>query len=172
LAAFQKSIVISLGINFGANSMNAKWLIAGAAVVVILAGTAYALTFEQAVTKDSLKDFGKQFSISAAKEKNGLVEFTIKHEVERPAYHVAHLEVVHQGKLVATSDTPVFGRKHDNTFHFALLPEDIAESKFSLSDSALGTGPEGSEPEPVPGTAIRNFKLADFVPKEMADEKK
>ena len=80
-------------------------------------------------------------------------------------YHVAHLAIYHGGKLIATSDTPSFGKKGDNKFHFSIAAEDIAESRFSLSDSFLG-GSDDS-PVPIPGTIINHFRLSDFVPKTL-----
>ena len=97
-----------------------------------------------------------------AKGKEGLIDFTIKHDVARPMYHVAHLEVYHQSKLIATSSTPSFGTKGWNTFYFSLSPEDIAESKFELGECYLGGGDL-----PAPGTTGYQFKLSDFVPEQL-----
>ena len=124
-----------------------------------------ALTIDEQVTPAYIREHPKEWSVKVTEGKHGLIDFTIKHEVARPMYHVAHLEVRHQGKLIATSDTPVFGRKQGNTFHFSISAEDIAESEFSLSDSTLSGS--GDAAEPVPGTTIYQFQLLDFVPEQL-----
>ena len=123
------------------------------------------MTMEQGVTPAYVREHPKEFSMSVTKGKGGLIDFTIKHNVARPMYHVAHLAVYHQGKLIATSDTPVFGKTKGNTFYFSISADDIAESKFDLSDSALAGS--GDDAVPVPGTTIHQFRLLDFVPEEM-----
>jgi hypothetical protein len=132
-------------------------------VAATLATSAFALTTEQEITPDYVREHPDQFSVTAVKGTDGLVDFTITHNVAAPMYHVAHLAVYHSGKLLATSDTPSFGKRRDNRFHFSIAPEDIALSKFSLSDSALDSSGE----VPVPGTVIHQFRLSDFVPKEL-----
>jgi hypothetical protein len=127
--------------------------------------TVFALTTEHEVTLAYVRDHPKEFSVVVAKAKAGLIDFTIKHDVARPMYHVAHLAIYHQGKLIATSDTPSFGKKQANVFHFSISAEDVAESKFDLSDSALAGS--GDDAVPVPGTTVHQFRLLDFVPNEM-----
>ena len=116
-------------------------------VVATLPATAFALTTEHEITLAYVREHPETFSVKVAKGEEGLIDFRIKHDVSRPMYHVAHLAIYHQGKLIATSDTPVFGKKHDNEFSFSIAAEDIAESKFDLSDSAL----DSSDEVPVPG---------------------
>ncbi|MGA2499074.1 MAG: hypothetical protein ABSH20_15135 [Tepidisphaeraceae bacterium] len=137
----------------------------GGFIAAIVATTAFALTVERQVTPAYVREHPTEFSVEAAAGKDGLIGFTIRHNVASPMYHVAHLAVYHQGKLIATSDTPVFGRKQGDTFHFAVLAEDLAESKFDLSDSALGGS--GDDAVPVPGTIIHQFRLLDFVPEQL-----
>ncbi len=134
-------------------------------LAAIFGTTSFALTTEREVTLAYVRDHPKEFSVKVAKGKDGLIDFTITHDVVRPMYHVAHLVVYHQGQLIATSDTPSFGKKQANTFHFSIAAEDIAESKFDLSDSALAGS--GDEAVPVPGTIIHQFRLLDFVSKEL-----
>lgn len=134
-------------------------------ILAMFSKTGFALTTEQEVTPVYVRDHPKEFSVEVTKGKNGLINFTIRHHVATPMYHVAHLAIYHRGKLVATSDTPTYGKKQENTFHFFLSPEDINESKFDLSDSALiGSGENAVA---VPGTTTHQFRLFDFVPKEM-----
>ncbi len=121
------------------------------------------MTWEQIVTPEYVRKYSDDFSVNVTKNKDGLIEFAIKHNVARPAYHIAHLAVYHQGKLIATSNTPMFGKKQDNEFEFALSSEDITGSKFDLSDCALDSTGE----VPVPGTIIYQFKLLDFVPNKL-----
>jgi hypothetical protein len=127
--------------------------------------TAFALTEDRDVTPKYVRENSEKFSVKVNRGKEGLVEFTIMHNVAEPLYHVAHLAVYHQGKLLSTSDTPCFGRKGDNTFHFSLRAEDIVESKFELSDSSFGVS--GETAVPLPGTTNYRFALQAFVPAEL-----
>ena len=143
----------------------AFWLVAACALTAALATTALALTIEQEVTPAYVRDHSNEFSVTVSQGQGGLIQFRIKHAVPKPMYHVAHLAVYHQGKLMATSDTPSYGQKRGNTFWLSLAAEDIAESKFELSDSALAGS--GDEALPVVGTCIHQFRLLDFVPEQM-----
>jgi hypothetical protein len=143
--------------------MKTTSLLLACIVAATLATTAFALTIEREITPDYVRQHPDEFSVSAAKGKDALIDFTVTHNVATPMYHVAHLTIYHGGKLIATSDTPLFGKKRDNKFHFSIAADDIAESKFSLSDSALDTSGE----VPVPGTVVHQFRLSDFVPKEL-----
>jgi len=134
-------------------------------IAATLATTALALTVNLQVTPAYVREHPKEWSVKVVKGREGLIDFTIKHAVATRMYHVAHLEVYHQGKLIATSDTPSFGKKHDNTFYFSISAEDIAESKFDLSDSALKGA--GDDAVPEPGTIVHQFRLLDFVPEQL-----
>jgi hypothetical protein len=101
--------------------------------------------------------------VEVTKGEDGLIHFHIMHDVQTRAYHVAHLAVYHQSKLIATSDTPSFTTKGWNRFYFSLSPEDIAESKFDLDENGI-SGP-GDVPE-VGGT-VHQFRLSDFVPEQL-----
>jgi hypothetical protein len=147
--------------------MKTKSLVLGCFIAAILSTSALALTSEEPVTPAYVRGHPKEWSVEVTKGKDGLIHFTIKHDAETPQYHVAHLAVYHQGKLMATSDTPLFGKKRGNTFCFSLAAEDIAESKFELSDSALS----GSHPDRIPGpggSIIHHFRLLEFVPGRLA----
>jgi len=137
-------------------------------VTVALATTALALTTEREVTLAYVREHADEFSVSVTEGKTGLIDFTITHNVAAPMYHVAHLAVYHRGKLIATSRTPSFGKKGANKFHFSMAAEDIAESRFSLSDSALAGSVD--DPRPIPGTVIHLFRLSDFVPKKLLNK--
>jgi len=140
-------------------------LLLGCFMAAIFSTTGLALTMKWEMTPAYVREHPKEWSIEVAKGKAGLIDFTIKHDVATRMYHVAHLEVYHQGKLIATSDTPSFGKKHDNTFYFSISAEDIAESKFDLSDSALKGA--GDDAVPEPGTIVHQFRLLDFVPEQL-----
>lgn len=105
--------------------------------------------------------------MEVTKGNDGLIHFTITHDVETPKYHVAHLAVYHQSKLVAKNDTPSFGKKRGNTFFFSLSAEDIAESRFDLSNGDVSGS--GDDAIPMLGlTIIHQFRLLDFVPEQMS----
>ena len=138
-------------------------LLSGCFIAAILSSsTALAVSVNVPVTAADVREHPKQWSVEVTKGKDGLIHFTIKHGVETRTYHIAHLEVYHQSKLIATSSTPSFGTKGWNTFYFSLSPEDIAESKFELGECYLGGGDV-----PAPGTTGYQFKLSDFVPEQL-----
>jgi predicted SnoaL-like aldol condensation-catalyzing enzyme len=132
-----------------------------------LSPSALALTINDQVTPAYVGEHPKEWSVKVTKGEDGLIHFTIQHDVEKPKYHVAHLAVYHQGKLIATSDTPSFGKKQGNTFYFSLDMEDITESKFDLSDGDVSGS--GDDAIPMLGlTMIHHFRLLDFVPEQIA----
>jgi hypothetical protein len=135
-----------------------------ACLVATLATTVLAMTIEREVTPAYVREHPEEFSVNVVRGKEGLIDFTITHHVSTPMYHVAHLAIRHQGKLIATSDTPLFGRKRDNGFFFSIAPADLSESEFNLSDSAVSGS--GETAVPMVGTVIHRFPLLDFVPKE------
>jgi hypothetical protein len=133
-----------------------------AALLVLGCGaTCLALTIEDTITPAYVREHQDEYSISVSNGADGLIHFKIVHNVKTPMYHVARLRVYHQGKLIAESSTPSFGKKQGNTFHFSIRSENLNDSKFTLSDSAVGG--EGERAVPLPGTVIHNFPLDDFV---------
>jgi hypothetical protein len=146
-------------------SMKTQPIVLGCFIAATLFTTVSALTMDQPVTPADVREHPRKWSVLVTQGKDGLTAFTIKHDVASAMYHVAHLEIRHQGKLIATSDTPSFGRMHGNTFHFSLSAEDVGKSRFSLSDCALsGTGDDAV---PIVGTTVHQFRLTDFVPEQM-----
>jgi hypothetical protein len=135
----------------------------GCFIAAILSSTALAVTIHQPVTPANVREHPKEWSVEVTKGKNGLIHFVIKHDVETPKYHVAHLAVYHQGRLIATSDTPLYGTKQGNTFYVSLAPEDLAESEFSLSEN----GVSGVGAPPAVGGTVYQFRLLDFVPEPL-----
>ena len=106
--------------------------------------------------------------MKVAKGNDGLVHFTLQRTLKEPTYLVARLDVYHAGKLIGTSSTPLYGKKgrFGNTFYFAIAAEDVAESRFSISESYIGKDSDEAVP-PAPGGTIYQFKLSDFVPKDV-----
>jgi hypothetical protein len=142
--------------------MKTKCLILGCCIAAILSSTALAVTIFLPLTPASVRGQPKEWSVDVIKGIDDLIHFTIKRHVERRTYHVAHLQVYHQSKLIKRSDIPSIATNGWNTFHFALAPEDIAESKFELSEQGLGAG----DVPPAGGTAYQ-FKLSDFAPEQL-----
>jgi hypothetical protein len=137
----------------------------GCLIAATLPLTACALTINEQVTPAYVRDHPQEWTVKVTSGKDGLIDFTIQHNVATPMYHVAHLAVYHQGKIIATSDTPSYGKKQGNTFYFSLSAEDMAGYKFDLSDGTLAGS--GEDSIPIPGTIIHQFRLLDFVPEQL-----
>jgi len=134
-------------------------------ILFVGARASFGLTTERDITPDYVNSHPEEFSVKVNKDKNGLVGFKLQHNVSRPMYHVVHLTVMKEGKILADSSTPTFGKMHDNIFYFSVSPDCLPESKFEVSDSAfVGSGENAT---PVPGTAVHRFRLIDFVPKKL-----
>jgi len=130
--------------------------------------TSHALTYEQDVTPAYVTANPQEWSVKYVKKANGLIHFTIVRKLVEPKYLVAHLAVHHGGKLIASSDTPLFGKAKGNTFYFALAAEDVATSTFALSESGLGSTIDGKPVDiPVVGSVIHRFHLKEYLPEEM-----
>ena len=143
--------------------MNSFFL--GCVVAAGLSTTAPALTVEAQVTPDYVRAHSQEWSVKVSKKENGLIQFTLVRTLAEPRWLVAHLVVQHAGKIIAESDTPTVGHKHDNTFYFAILPEDLAESKFDLSESGFSIS--GGQVIPIVGSIIHQFRLLEFVPVDL-----
>jgi hypothetical protein len=147
--------------------MNIQSLFLCGFIATTLAVRGFALTTEREVTLAYVHEHPKEWSVKATKKESGLIEFTVVRTLSEPKYLVAHLAVYHAGKLIATSDTPLFAKK-GNTFHFSVSAEDIAESKFDLSESGLGSTVNGVEMDiPVVGSNVYQFRLLDFIPEDV-----
>jgi hypothetical protein len=119
-----------------------------------------ALTVEEPLTVDYVRTHPAEWSVKVAKGDGGQVKFTVVRNLAEPRYLVAHLAMHHGGKLIATSDSPAFGKKQGNTFYFSLAEEDLADSKFDLSESVFKDFGDNAVPEP--GTIIHQFPLKEF----------
>src|SRR5438094_433870 len=62
-----------------------------AALVFTASPAAIALTVEQDVTPEYVRSHTNEFSVKAAKDKNGLIAFTVVFTLSEPRYVVAHL---------------------------------------------------------------------------------
>lgn len=120
------------------------------------------MTIELPLTTDYVREHPNEWTVKVSKQANNQIQFTITRKLSEPKYLVAHFAVSHHGKVIATSDSTAFGRKRDNTFYFSLAPEDLAESKFELSESYFTES--GGEAIPMVGSIIHQFRLLDFVP--------
>jgi hypothetical protein len=137
-------------------------------IAVTLSTRGFALTTEREVTSAYVHEHLKEWSVKATRKESGLIEFTVVRTLSEPKYLVAHLAVHHTGKLVVTSDTPVFAKQKSSTFYFSISLEDIAESKFALSESGLGSTVNGVQMDiPVVGSNVYQFRLLDFVPADV-----
>lgn len=143
-------------------------LLSGCFIAATFSTTGLALTLELQVTPAYVREHPKEWSVKAAKKESGLIQFTVVRTLSEPKYLVAHLAVHHAGKLIATSDTPLFGKKKGNTFYFSISAEDIAESTFDLSESGLGSTVNGVQRDiPVVGSNVYQFRLLDFIPEDV-----
>ena len=137
-------------------------------IAATLATRGFALTMERAVTLAYVHEHPEEWFVKAIEKESGLIQFTVVRTLSEPKYLVAHLAVHHAGKLIATSDTPLFAKKKGNTFYFSISAEDIAESKFDLSESGLGSTVNGVEMDiPVVGSNVYQFRLLDFIPEDV-----
>ena len=140
-------------------------LILVAAFVWIASPAAVALTVEEDITPEYVRSHAREFSVKVAKDKNGLIAFTIVFTVPEPRYVVAHLVVRSGDRVLAESVTPAFTKNPENTFHFSVPPECLATSVFTLG--AGGFAISGGGAVPLPGNIVHRFRLPDFVPAEL-----
>lgn len=143
--------------------MKMKSFFLGCFAATALGTAASALTVNIPVTPAYLQEHPKEFSVKVAKDKNGLLAFTVVRTLREPRYLVAHLTVNHGGVLIVESHTPSYGKKHDNTFYFSVSPDDVGECKFELGESFFTEA--GGDAVPMPGTSNYQFQLQDFVTK-------
>ena len=136
-------------------------------IAAMLPTPAWALSVDTKVTPAYVREHAKEFSVKVTKGKNGLIEFRITRTLSQPMYLVARLDVYHQGKIIASSTTPSFGKKYDNDFYFSISPEDVPESKFELGESSFAES--GGDLVPMPGTTNYQFPLQDFVSDDLLE---
>jgi hypothetical protein len=148
--------------------MKTRPFVLGCLIAAILSSTALGLTINEQVTPAYAREHPKEWSVKAAKKESGLIQLTVVRTLSEPKYLVAHLAVHHAGRLIATSDTPLFGKRKENTFYFSLATEDIAESTFELGEYGLGSTVDGVQADiPVVGGIVYQFRLLDFISEEV-----
>jgi len=141
----------------------------GCFIAATFSTTVSALTLELKVTPAYVREHPKEWSVKVAREESGLIQFTIVRTLSEPKYLVAHLAVHHAGKLIAKSDTPLFGKKNGNTLYFSISAEDIAESRFDISESGLSSSTVNGVKRDIPvvGSNVYQFQLLDFITEEV-----
>lgn len=136
-------------------------------IAVALSTRVFALTTEYVVTLAFVQEHPKEWSVKVTRKEGGLVEFTVVRTLAERGYLVAHLALHHAGRLLATSDTPVYAKPRDNTFHFSISVDDLADSTFALNESRLGSTVNGVETDiPVVGSNVYQLRLLDFLPQD------
>lgn len=129
-------------------------------LTLVISQTCWALTIEKPLPPSYVQEYPDEWTVKVKAAEDGQVKFTVVRSLQAPQYLVAHLAVYHHGKLIATSDSPAFGRTHDNTFYFSVAREDLADAKFSLSESTIGGS--GDDAVPSPGSIIYHLPLKEF----------
>ena len=128
---------------------------------------AIALTVERDITPEYVRSHADELSVKVAKDKNGLIAFTVVFTLPQPRYVIAHLVVRSGDRMLAKSDTPAFTKRAQNTFYFSVLPECLATSEFTLGVSHFGDA-DGVAAELIPGSTNYRFRLPDFVSAELS----
>ena len=136
-----------------------------AALVFAASPAAITLTVEEDVTPEYVRAHAREFSVKVAKDKNGLIAFTVVFTLPEPRYVIAHLVVRSGDRVLAESVTPAFTKNSENTFHFSVPLEFLATSEFTLG--ASGFAISGGAAFPLPGTIVHRFRLPNFVPAEL-----
>jgi hypothetical protein len=126
----------------------------------LLADGASAVVTRESVTPASVKEEGSKFSVKAEKRDDGLIHFAITYSLPRPQYLVAHFELRDGDTTLVKTDTPGFVREATATYHVAVSPKHLADSKFELSWNAFSES--GGQPVARPGGAIYQVDLEAF----------
>ena len=130
--------------------------------VIMFAQVASAITMEQTVTPESLKQSPGQFTITAEKRPDGLIHFTITRQLAKPAYLVAHSTIRDGKKILLDTTATAYAREFSAVYYFAVASDRIADASFDLY---VGTFEEsGGQPTPTVGGATDfHIQLADFA---------
>jgi len=140
-------------------------LLPGLAALLASAGVASALTFNVPVTPAYLREHAATLSLKVTRRSDGLLAFTIARTSPERRYFVARLLIRREGKTLAETSIPSYGRKDTNSFFFAVAPESLAEAEFELSESSVSGSAE--EPIPLPGSINYQFRLRDHVTEDL-----
>jgi hypothetical protein len=126
----------------------------------LLADRASAVVTREPVTPASVKETDSKFSVKAEKRQDGLIHFTVTYSLPRPQYLVAHFELRDGDTTLVKTDTPGFVREAAATYHVAVSPKHMANSRFELSWNAFRES--GGQPVPLPGGTIYEIDLEAF----------
>ena len=131
-----------------------------ALALTLFCSTAKALTVEQQVTPQYVKEQPDRFKITLEK-REGMMHFTIVYKLHEPRYLVSHLVVRNDSSILAESHTPLFARERSATFYVVLSKECLASSRFMISENSFASS--NGEDIPMPGGTEYVFHLKDFA---------
>ena len=141
--------------------MTTKRVAAGTLIWVTLQCCANAATIEFAVTPQFITDHPKTFSVTATKRQNGLIFIdVVRQRTARASYRVVDLQLRAKSVVIAQVHSSAFASEDSQTYSVELLPEYLAESQLTISESAFGVS--GGDKIPLPGGAIYVIKFKDF----------
>lgn len=126
----------------------------------LLSDRALALVVETSVTPASVKASDSRFSVTAEKDRDGLIQFSITYRLPTPQYLVAHFELRDGETSLARTDTPSFVREDSATYHVALSPRQLSNATFVLSEN--GFVESAGHPVALPGGTIFHVDLQAF----------
>jgi len=122
---------------------------------------AQALTVEQQVTPQFVKDHPDRFKI-AVEQREGMMHFKIVYTLREPRYLVSHFTARNETGVLAESHCPLFAREHSATFYVDLSKECLANSRFTLSEHFFSS--DNGQDVPIPGGTEYIVRLKDFAP--------
>jgi hypothetical protein len=126
----------------------------------LFAQRVFALVVERSVTPASVREKDSKFSLAAEKRDDGLIHFAITYRLARPEYLVAHFELRDGETTLVKTDTPSFVREATATYHLAVSPKHLADSRFELSENSFAES--DGHPVPLPGGTIFQIDLKGF----------
>ena len=131
-------------------------------VSLFLCSAAVAVVVQVRVTRASIKQDPKAFSIEAEARPDGLVHFTITRGMPAERYVVAELTIRNGPTLIARSSVPAFVRERSATYYVSIAPDYLADSTLELSDRTFSDNKPN--PLPLPGGTDFVISLKDFAP--------
>ena len=121
-----------------------------------------ALTVEQQVTPQYVKEHPGAFKISAERRDDGLIHFTVIYNLPGPRYLVSRVSVRANSRLLAQSHTPLYAKGRSATFYCELSTECLEDSTFTLSEHFFTT--TDGEDVAMPGGTEYIIHLTEFAP--------
>jgi hypothetical protein len=119
--------------------MKSTALAASLLILTFVGPSALALTVEQVVTPDYVKEHPNAFKVSAERRDDGLIHFKIIYSLPGPRYLVSHFSLRRGGDLLAKSHTPLYAKERSATFYCDLSNECLDGSTFTLSEHSFTT---------------------------------